>query len=190
MDDIFSYILQFGVIAIIIYFFINQSTRKTAFRILKISIAVITVITGVCALCIYLFGTIGILIGAFICIDIYISLIFMSAIKEQVYITKLHKKGCRTNGTLIKVDYYGRSGHNYISYQVDGKDYECINGPTVGKWKVGYDKVPVLYDPERPENSCIEKYDLVSAISSTVAISLLEVVLTGSTIYLIIICLI
>lgn len=189
MDDIFSYLLQFGVIAIIIYFFINKSTRKTAFRILKISIAAIAVITGVCALCIYLFGTIGILIGAFICIDIYISWIFMSAIKEQVYITKLHKKGYRTNGTLTKVDYYGRSGHNYISYQVDGKDYECINGLNVGKWKVGYDKLTIIYDPECPENSCFEKYDLVSAISSTVTISLLEVVFIGSTIC-VIICLI
>ncbi|MDE6781952.1 MAG: DUF3592 domain-containing protein [Ruminococcus sp.] len=188
-DEIFAHILHIGVIAIIIYFFINKSTRKTAFRILKISIAVISVIVGVCALCIYLFGTIGILIGAFICIDIYISWIFLSAIKEQVYITKLHKKGCRTNGTLTKVDYYGRSGHNYISYQADGKDYECINGLNVGKWKVGYDKVPVLYDPESPENSCLEKYDLVSAISHTVTISLLEVVLTGSIIYSII-CLI
>lgn len=92
MDDIFSYIMQFGVTAIIIYFFINKSTRKTAFRILKISIVAIAVITGVCALCIYLFGTIGILI----CLDIYISWIFISAIKEQVYITKLHKKGCRS----------------------------------------------------------------------------------------------
>lgn len=89
MDDIFSYILQFGVIA---------------------------VITGVCALCTYLFGTIGILIGGLICLDIYISLAFLFVIKEQIYITKLHKKGYRTNGTLTNVVYGVRDGHNYISY--------------------------------------------------------------------------
>lgn len=186
MDDIFSYIMRFGVIAIIIYFFINKSTRKTAFRILKISIVVIAVITGVCALCIYLLGIIGILIGGFICLDIYISWIFISAVKEQIYITKLHKKGCRTNGTLINVVYGVRGGRNDIRYQADGKDYEFINGLNVGKWEVGYNKIPVLYDPERPENSCLEKDDLVSAVNSTITISLLEIVLTGSIIYSII----
>lgn len=159
------------------------------FRILKISVTAIAVITGVFALSIYLFGGIGWVLGVCICMDIWISWIFMSAVREQVYITKLHKKGCRTNGTLKNVTYKGRGRCNNISYQADGKDYECLNGTTVDKWKVGYDKVPVLYDPESPENSCIEKYDLVSAVSDTVAFSILEAVFIGSTIYAIIICL-
>lgn len=186
LDDIVDYILHIGVIAIIIYLFIRKSTRKMAFRILKISIAAISVITGVFALSIYLFGYIGWILGVCICMDIWISWLWLETIREQVYITNLHKKGCRTNGTLTKVSYAIRGGRNYIHYQADGKDYECINGKTVDKWKVGYDKVPVLYDPESPDNSCLEKYDLVSATSDTVAISLLEAVFIGSTIYIII----
>lgn len=186
LDDIFDYILHIGVIAVIISFFIRKSTRKMAFKILKISIAGIAVTIGVLAVSAYLFGDIGLFIGGFICIDIIASWWWLLVIKEQVYITKLHKKGCRTNGTLTNVHYGVRGGHNDISYQVDGKDYECINERPVGKWKVGYDKMPILYDPERPENSCLEKYDLVSATSFTVAISLVEAVFIGSTIYVII----
>lgn len=156
------------------------------FRILKISVAVIAVIAGVFALSLYLFKDTGFVIGTLICTDIVFSLLFISAIKEQVYITKLHKKGYRTNGTLTNVFYTGRSGYNVISYQADGKDYKCKSGRKLGKWKVGYDKIPLLYDPERPENTCLEKYDLVSAISDTVVFSLLEAVFIGSTIYTII----
>ena len=144
------------------------------------------VIAGVFALSLYLFKDTGFVIGTLICTDIVFSLLFISAIKEQVYITKLHKKGYRTNGTLTNVFYTGRSGYNVISYQADGKDYKCKSGRKLGKWKVGYDKIPLLYDPERPENTCLEKYDLVSAISDTVVFSLLEAVFIGSTIYTII----
>lgn len=156
------------------------------FRILKISVAVIAVITGVYALSVYLFKDTGFVIGTLICTDIVFSLLFISAIKEQVYITKLHKKGYRTNGTLTNVFYTGRSGYNVISYQADGKDYKCKSGRKLGKWKVGYDKIPILYDPECPENACLEKYDIVSAITDTVVFSVLEAVFIGSTIYVIV----
>lgn len=156
------------------------------FRILKISVAVIAVITGVYALSVYLFKDTGFVIGTLICTDIVFSLLFISAIKEQVYITKLHKKGYRTNGTLTNVFYTGRSGYNVISYQADEKDYKCKSGRKLGKWKVGYDKIPILYDPECPENACLEKYDIVSAITDTVVFSVLEAVFIGSTIYVIV----
>lgn len=156
------------------------------FRILKISALVIAVIAGVFALSLYLFKDTGFVIGTLICTDIVFSLLFIPAIKEQVYITKLHKKGYRTNGTLTNVFYTGRSGYNVISYQADGKDYKCKSGRKLGKWKVGYDKIPILYDPECPENACLEKYDIVSAITDTVVFSVLEAVFIGSTIYVII----
>lgn len=156
------------------------------FRILKISIAVIAVIVGVFALSVYFFKDAGFVIGTLICTDIVFSWLFIIAIRQQVYITKFHKKGCRTNGTLTDVFYTGRSGYNVISYQVDGKDYKYENGLKLGKWKVGYDKIPLLYDPECPENVCLEKYNLVSAISDTVVFSILEVIFIGSTIYVII----
>lgn len=155
------------------------------FRILKISVAVIAIILGIFTLSVYLFKDTGFVIGILICMDIYFSWLFLSAVRQQVYITKLHKKGCRTNGTLIAMTYEDR-GRNHISYQADGKDYKCKTGQKFGKWEVGYDKIPLLYDPERPENTCLEKYDLVSAISDTVAFSLLEAVFIGSTIYVII----
>ncbi|MDE5620482.1 MAG: hypothetical protein K2O29_01210 [Ruminococcus sp.] len=157
------------------------------FRMLKISIAVISIILGIFALSVYLFkdAEAGFVISILICTDIYFSWLFLSAIRQQAYITKLHKKGCRTNGTLIAVTYEDR-GRNHISYQVDGKDYKCENGRKFGKWKVGYDKIPLLYNPEHPENNCLEKYDLVSAISNTVAFSVLEAIFIGCTIYTII----
>lgn len=155
-------------------------------RLLKISIAVIAIIAGIFALSVYLFKDAGFVTGTLICTDIYFSWLFMSAIRQQVYITKLHKKGCRTNGTLIAVHYETRSGYNDISYQVDGKDYKCKNGRKLSKWKIGYDKIPLLYDTECPENACLEKYDLVSAISYTVVFSLVEAIFIGSTIYIII----
>lgn len=153
------------------------------FRILKISVAVIAVITGAYALSVYLFKDTGFVIGTLICADIYFSWLFLSAVRQQFYITKLYRKGCRTDGTLTAMTYEDH-GHNHISYQVDGKDYECING-LVGKWKTG-DEISVLYDPDCPEKSCVEKYDLSSAISDTVAFSVLETVFIGSTIYVII----
>ncbi|MDE6797540.1 MAG: hypothetical protein K2J36_05965 [Ruminococcus sp.] len=185
MDDIFLYIQLFGVITVIIYLFINKSTRKIAFRILKIVIVGIAVLTGVCVLCTYLFGTIGILIGGLIFIDICISIALLYIIREQVNVTKLHKKGCRTYGTITNVVYGVRGGHNDISYRVDGKEYKHSNERPVGKWEIGYDKIVMLYDPQKPENVCLEKYDLVSAISFTVAFALIDIVFTGSTIYLI-----
>ncbi len=153
------------------------------FRILKISIAVIVLIVGVFTLSVSLFKDIeaGFIIGTLICADIYFLWIFLSVIKQQIYITKLHKKGCRTNGTLIAVTYENR-GHNHVSYQVDGKDYKCKNGLKLGKCKEGYDKIPLLYDPELPENVCLEKYDLFSSIIDTVVFSVLESVFIGSTI--------
>lgn len=83
---------------------------------------------------------------------------FLSAIRQQFYITKLHRKGCRTDGTLTAMTYEDH-GHNHISYQADGKDYKCKTG---------------------------QKFDLVSAISDTVVFSVLEAVFIGSTIYVII----
>ena len=185
MDDIFLYIQLFGVIALIIYLFINKSTRKIAFRILKIVIIGIAVLTGVCVLCTYLFGETGMIITPLICIDIYMSITLLYLIREQVNVTKLHKKGCRTYGTIKNVVYGVRGGHNDIIYRVDGKEYKHSNERPVGKWEIGYDKIVMLYDPQNPENVCLEKYDLVSAISFTVAFALMDVGFIGSTIYLI-----
>ncbi len=155
-------------------------------RILKICIAVIAVIAVIFALCFYLFGEMWFVLSVLFCFGIFSSWLFMSAFKHQVYIKKLHKKGCRTNGTLIKV-VYSRNGYNCISYQADGKEYECKSGLKTGKWKIGYNKIPIIYDPECPENACLEKYDLVSAICYTVMFSILETIWIGSTIYAIII---
>lgn len=155
-------------------------------RILKISAAVIAVTVGVFALSLYLFKGAGFVIGILICADIFFSFLFISAINEQIYVTKLHKKGRRTYGKITNIVYASRSVNYIISYQADGKDYKFESGRKFGKWEIGYDKMPLLYDPERPENVCLEKYDLVSAISDIVVLSVLEAVFIGLTIYVII----
>lgn len=157
-------------------------------RILKICITVITVIAVIFALCFYLFGEIWFVLSVLVCFGIFSSWLCISAFKHQIYIKKLHKKGCRTNGTLTNV-IYARNSYNCISYQADGKEYKFKSGLKIGKWKIGYNKIPVIYDPECPENVCIEKYALVSAIGYTVMFSILEAIWIGSTIYAIIISL-
>lgn len=154
-------------------------------KILKVSLAVTAVITGIYTLSLYLFKDAGFVIGTLICTDIVFSWLFIITVRKQIYIPKLHKKGCRTNGTLTKITYENR-GKNHISYQAEGKQYELKTGRKFGKWKVGYDKIPILYDPECPENACLEKYDIVSAITDTVVFSVLEAVFIGSTIYVIV----
>ncbi len=155
-------------------------------RILKICIAVIAVVAVIFVSCFYLFGEMWFVLSVLFCFGIFSSWLFMSALKQLIYIKKLHKKGSRTNGTLTDVVYL-RNGYNCISYQADGKEYKCKNGLKMGKWKIGYNKIPIIYDPECPENTCLEKYDLVSAIGYTVMFSVLEMLWAGATIYAIII---
>lgn len=157
-------------------------------RILKICITVITVIAVIFALCFYLFREMGFVLSILVCFGIFSSWSCISAFKHQIYIKKLHKKGCRTDGTLTYVVYV-RNSYNCISYQADGKEYTLKSGLKMNKWKKGYNKIPVIYDPECPENACLEKYALVSAIGYTVMFSILEAIWICSTIYAIIISL-
>ncbi len=155
-------------------------------RVLKICIAVIAVTAVTFALCFYLFGEMGFVLSVLVFFGIFSSWFLMSEIKNLIYIKNLHKNGCRTDGTLINV-IYSRNGYNCISYQADGKEYKCKNGLKTGKWKIGYNKIPIIYDPECPENACLEKYDLVSAIGYTIMFSVVEAAWIGATIYAILI---
>lgn len=155
-------------------------------RVLKICIAVIAVVAIIVALCLYLFGEMWFVLSVLACFGIFSSWLLISAVRRQIDVRKLHTKGCRTDGTLTKV-VYSRNGYNCISYRADDKEYECKSGLKTGKWKVGYDKIPIIYDPERPENACIEKYSLVSAVCYTVMFSALEILWAGTTIYAVVI---
>lgn len=157
-------------------------------RVLKVCITVIIVIAVIFALCFYLFGEMGFALSILVCFGIFSSWLCISAIKYQIRIKKLHKKGCRTDGTLTGV-VYSRNSYNCINYQVDGKEYTLKSGLKMNKWKTGYNKIPIIYDPECPENACLEKYALVSAIGYTVMFSVLEIIWICSTIYAIIISL-
>lgn len=156
-------------------------------RVLKICIAVIAVIAVIFTLCFYLFGEMCFVLSVLFCFGIFSSWLFISAVRSLIYIKKLHRKGFRTDGTLTEVVYSSRSECNCISYQADGKEYKCESGVKTGKWKVGCNKIPIIYDPECPENACLEKYSLVSVICNTVMFSVLEILWAGTTIYAIVI---
>ena len=182
MKNSLLYIKIFEVIALIIYLFINKSTRKIAFRILKsviIRIAVIAVIGVVCFFCTLCLKIVEILFVGLVGIDIYIFIAFLYNLTELVNIIKLHRKGCQTFGTITN-SFYGLKGRYYdISYYADNQRYKY----RVRKWKIDYDKISILYDPENPEKACLENYDLVSAISFIITFALLDTVFTVSTIY-------
>ena len=85
-------------------------------RILKICIAVISVVVVTFALCFYLFGEMGFVLSVIVFFGIFSSWLLMSAIKNLIYIKKLHKYGCRTDGTLINV-IYSRNGYIRVRKQ-------------------------------------------------------------------------
>lgn len=156
-------------------------------RILKITVAVIAVVTAVFALSLYLFGTEpGFVISILILADIFFLYMQITAIREHIRTSELHRKGCRTQGTLKSKVLLGKSAYNIIEYQVNGENYECRNGEKFNKWEIGCNEIPLIYDPADPENTCLEKYSLTSAISSTVILSAVELLFTGATIYAII----
>lgn len=89
-------------------------------------------------------GEMWFVLSVLVCFGIFSSWSCISAFKHQIYIKKLHKKGCRTDGTLTGV-VYSRNSYNCISYQADEKEYTLKSGLKMNKWKKGYGELSPTY---------------------------------------------
>lgn len=104
---------------------------------------------------------------------------YMSA-RELYRVIRLHKKGIRTYGTFVS---HSSRGGSIVVYSADGRKYEC-RSDRLGKYKIGFDKVPVLYDAENLENSCVEKHDFLPAATLIIASVILESGIIAITVYM------
>lgn len=170
--------------AVFICLLINKSTRKIAFKILCGIFLVVFTIIAVLLVCIWLFGVDnGFATGWLVLLNLmFLVSIYMGA-SELRHIIRLHKNGTRTYGTLIRRSLSSRSS-SVIEYMVDGKKYECRSLSPLRKYEEGYDKVPVIYDSENPELSCIEKHEFAPIIALLSTYAVFEIGMIAITVYM------
>ncbi|MDE5569096.1 MAG: hypothetical protein K2I82_00370 [Ruminococcus sp.] len=167
--------------AIFIYLLIKKSTRKIAFKILCIIFLFAFAVVAIFLICIWIFGfDNGFATGWLVLFNLLFSVMIYMSADELHRVIRLHKKGIRTYGTFIR---RSARGGSIIVYSVDSRKYECISD-SLGKYKIGCDKVPVVYDAENLENSCVEKHDFVPAIALLIASISLETGMIAITVYM------
>ncbi len=184
LKNIFDWLVEYwdclAVCGVIVYLLINESTRKITFKVLcgifLFFLAIAVIFLG----CVWIFGfDNGFFISWLVLFNLMFSLMIYMSAGELRRTIRLYKHGSRTYGTLIR--YSRRAG--VVAYSVDGRKYECISSSSLGKYKIGFDKVPVLYDTENHGNSCVDKYDLLPAIAMLIASIILEIGMIAITVY-------
>ena len=170
--------------AVFICLLINKSTRKIAFKILcgiflfAFGVAVIFLV------CIWIFGfDNGFATGWLVLLNLMFSVSIYMAAGELRRVIRLHKKGIRTYGTLVRRSLSSRSS-SVIKYTVDGKKYECRSLSPLRKYEKGCEKVPVIYDVKNPELSCIEKHDFAPIIALLSTYAVFEIGMIAVTVYM------
>lgn len=111
IDGFFEIASKIGFVCLTISFFFWKVTRKVAFKVLGICLAVISVIFTSSLISGKIFGDSGIALPIIICFDgFFICGLYMS-LKELIPAIKLHFNGERTNGTFFREDilYRGRN---------------------------------------------------------------------------------
>lgn len=181
LDWLIEYWFYLAVCGGIVYLLINESTRKITFKVLCGIFLVFFIMVAIFLICIWIFGVDdGFAIGSLVLFNLsFLVMIYMS-VGELCRVIRLHKKGIRTYGTFISHDSRGGS---IVVYRVDGRKYEC-RSDSLGKYKIGCDKVPVIYDAENLENSCVEKHDFLPAIACLIASISLETGMIAITVYM------
>lgn len=93
---------------------------------------------------------------------------FLLALKDMRPVAKLHRNGSRTVGTVVKIDHGVRSGSCTVRYTVGEATYECTTDRVKGKWQIGTENIPILYDKEAPKLACFKTHDMISCVCLTV----------------------
>lgn len=188
MKNIFLWICEYwhiiAVCGVIVYLLINESTRKITFKVLCGMFLLTFIVVAVPLVCIWIFGADnGFAIGWLVLFHLLFSVLIYMGAGELCRTIRLHKNGTRTYGTLVRRSLSSRSS-SVIEYKIDGKKYECRSLSPLRKYEEGCDKVPVIYDSENPELSCIEKYEFAPIIALLSTYAVLEIGMIALTVYM------
>ncbi len=187
MGNIFIWLCEYwhiiAVCVVIICLLINESTRKITFKVLCGIFLVILTAYVIFLGCVWIFGVDnGMFVFGLVILNLTLLVgIYMGA-SELRRVIRLHKKGIRTYGTLIRRSLSSRSS-SVIEYKIDGKKYECRSLSPLRKYEEGCEKVPVVYDAENPELSCIEKHEFAPVIALLSTYAVLETGMIIITVY-------
>lgn len=185
IGDFFEIVSEFGFICLTISLFFWKATRKFAFKVLGICLAVIAVIFTASLISGKIFGDNGIKLPILICFDIFFIYGLRMSLKDLVPAIKLHFKGERTTGIFFnEVSQYRGRNLIFIEFSINGTKYICKGKrfKSSRKLKCG-DEVLILYDSENPEKSCIYKYSITLNILPTLLMLIATAYYTGYIIY-------
>lgn len=184
LTNIFIWLCEYwhiiAVCGVIIYLLINETTRKVTFKFLYGIFLVLLTMCVVMVGCVWIFGfDNGFFVGWLVIFNLLSSVIMYMSTSELRRVIRLHKKSIHTYGTFIR---HNSRGGSVIEYRVDGRKYE-YHTDSLEKYKIGCNEVPVLYDTEKPENSCVEKHDFLPATVLIIASVFLETGMIIITVY-------
>lgn len=187
MKNIFLWLCEYwhiiAVCGVIVYLLINEYTRKITFKVLWGILLLILTAVIILLGCMWIFGVDnGVFVYGLVIFNLLFSVMIYMGAGELCRIIRLHKNGTRTYGTLVRRSLSSRSS-SVIEYMVDGKKYECRSLSPLRKYENGCEKVPVVYDAENPELSCIEKHDFAPIIALLSTYAVLEIGMIVVTAY-------
>ncbi len=185
IDGFFEIVSEIGFVCLTISLFFWKVTRKFAFKVLGICLAVIAVTFTSSLISGKILGDAGIALPIIICFDIFFICVLCMSLKELIPAIKLHFKGERTTGIFFREDSQFR-GRNLIftEFSINETKYICKGKrfKSSRNLKCG-DEVTILYDSENPENSCIYKYSITLNILPTLLMLIATAYYTGHIIY-------
>ncbi len=160
----YLWLIVWGIV--LLTFFFRKSTRKTAFRILGIAVLILTAFAGVMTAGLHFWGERFLVLFGILFFHMPLVYSLSLALKLLIPTVSLHKHGICINGTVVQIS-YGNRGRCTIQYTVNGKDYVCDTDRVKSQWKNGTE-MPILYDEQNPQKSCVAKHDLASSIALTI----------------------
>lgn len=174
INELAKYIWPCIIGAIVVTLLIKKSTRKITIKILIGITSTVLALAIIGIIEFYLFKE-DMLVIIYPCTLLELIFLYTMIIsfKDLSKIFRLHKYGCRTEGIIVGIG-GGKGSHYKIRYYVDKREYECIGNRLTDKWKCGA-VVTIVYLEDNPQESCLEKEDLNSAIILTVASCLLMI---------------